>query len=196
MNTKRSVIFAIFGGTFIALTLLQWPAQAQTSTKSAPVTVMNTTANPVPVTGQIVVGSLPAVDAKQSGEWKVGITGTPTVGIDPANNKVLVFHRQQSTYDYKFSWANTSSPVSYDLSSELVGSTKVRLCVGDGAPLPITVRVNGVTSVDTFEFDAFIINSPGRVCNIYELWGNELQVVVENSGKNTTGDVRLIFVAN
>jgi hypothetical protein len=61
---------------------------------SAPVTVVNTAANPVPVSGSITVtgtsnvnvtnASIPvtgSVNASQSGTWNVGITGTPSVSI-------------------------------------------------------------------------------------------------------------------
>ena len=55
-----------------------------------PVVVVNTPANPVPVSGQINIGNMPAVDARQSGPWNVGILGTPTVKLDPTANLVTV----------------------------------------------------------------------------------------------------------
>jgi hypothetical protein len=42
---------------------------------SAPVTVVNTNANPVPVSGALSVGG--TVAATQSGEWQVKVTNTP-----------------------------------------------------------------------------------------------------------------------
>lgn len=53
-----------------------------------PVVVVNTPANPVPVTGQLNIGNIPTVDARQSGPWIVGISGTPTVKLDPTANTV------------------------------------------------------------------------------------------------------------
>jgi hypothetical protein len=83
-------------GTPLALALTPVSALAgNTANGGGSVTVVNTSANPVPVTG--------SVSASQSGTWNVGITGTPTVnvangpatqnvagtvGLDPANNTV------------------------------------------------------------------------------------------------------------
>jgi len=46
-----------------------------TTPPSAPVTVVNTTANPVPVAGVVNVSGTPTVNAQQSGSWNVGISG-------------------------------------------------------------------------------------------------------------------------
>jgi len=63
-------------------------AAAQTP-PSAPVTVVNTTANPVPVTGSATVSG--TVTATQSGTWNVGIVGTPSVSINSSpTNPVFV----------------------------------------------------------------------------------------------------------
>jgi hypothetical protein len=40
------------------------------------------------VGGTVNVGNTPSVSAQQSGSWNVGITGTPTVGLDPSANVV------------------------------------------------------------------------------------------------------------
>lgn len=56
---------------------------------SEPVTVVNTNANPVPVTGSTVVSG--TVAATQSGTWNVGIHGTPSAisPIPPVRVAVL-----------------------------------------------------------------------------------------------------------
>ena len=53
------------------------------------VTVINTSANPVPTTlvgtssisGTVVISNVPTVNAQQSGAWNVGILGTPSVSL-------------------------------------------------------------------------------------------------------------------
>jgi hypothetical protein len=57
------------------------PALASGQTVKPNVTVVNTAANPVPVTGTITSNVSGTVNASQSGTWNVGITGTPTVAI-------------------------------------------------------------------------------------------------------------------
>jgi len=67
---------------------------------SGPVTVVNTPANPVPitapqgipVTGNVAVSG--SINASQSGTWNVGITGTPKVSID---GPVTVQHAETTT---------------------------------------------------------------------------------------------------
>ena len=54
------------------------------------VRVINTTAEPVPTTIQGSVGVAGIVQAQQSGAWNVGINGTPTFRIDPANNTIKI----------------------------------------------------------------------------------------------------------
>src|SRR5215813_8954976 len=71
-------------------------APTPTSTGSAPVTVLNTTSNPVPtsvqgtttISGNVNVSNTPTVNAQQNGLWSVGILGTPTFGLSPAANAV------------------------------------------------------------------------------------------------------------
>ena len=58
------------------------------SAGSAPVTVVNTplavTGNTT-VSGSVAISNTPTVNAKQSGNWNVGIVGTPTVNIGSGN---------------------------------------------------------------------------------------------------------------
>ncbi len=51
-----------------------------------PVVVVNTAAEPVPVTGTIAGGT---VQAQQGGTWNVGITGTPTFLVGNASSEPL-----------------------------------------------------------------------------------------------------------
>ena len=65
---------AILTGALALAVPQQLPAQ-QKDVPSAPVTVVNTSANPVPVVGTVSVNGTSTVDAKQSGDWNVGIAG-------------------------------------------------------------------------------------------------------------------------
>ena len=56
---------------------------------AAPVTVVNTSANPVPVVGTVNVEGTPTVNAQQSGSWNVGIAGnsaTNPLQVHDVNN--------------------------------------------------------------------------------------------------------------
>ena len=55
----------------------------------AGVTVVNTSANPVPVTGTVSLNAGTVVQAQQAGAWTVGISGTPTVSLT-AGSTVIV----------------------------------------------------------------------------------------------------------
>jgi hypothetical protein len=58
----------------------QLPAQQpqQLPAQGPSVTVVNTSANPVPVVGTVSIGGAPTVNAQQSGSWNVGIAGNST----------------------------------------------------------------------------------------------------------------------
>src|SRR5262245_21368763 len=69
--------------------------QAVQPTLSAPVTVVNTSANPVPVVGAISINGTSTVSAQQSGDWNVGIAG------NSATNPLQVHdvdHAQRTPY--------------------------------------------------------------------------------------------------
>ena len=103
MNSNKSV--RITGLTTIVVTLfllcsaahVARAQQGEPAGPTKPVVVVNTPAQPVPVTGTITgnvtVGNTLNVNAQQSGPWSVGITGTPTVRIDPLNNTVVTAAR-------------------------------------------------------------------------------------------------------
>lgn len=161
------------------------PAHGQRT--EMPVTVNNTASNPVPVTGQITVGSLPAVDAKQSGSWTVGIAGTPTVEVD----RRLNYQRVETV-----TWSGQSSEAFTTNYTDRY--SKLRVCVAHTGPNPIQVNVfsfiSGSTEAAYFTYDAFVIGSPNTVCKIYELPGAATQVLLSNTGNNTSGIARLALV--
>jgi hypothetical protein len=85
-NLTNKLIAVAAVGVLAAIGSMMTPhhATAQTGPSSgpsgsAPVTVVNTAANPVPVTGSTNISG--TVAATQSGTWNVSITGTPTVNL-------------------------------------------------------------------------------------------------------------------
>jgi len=195
MRTRRSnssaIICAVF---FVALALLQTSADAQSGTKSAPVTVTNTTANPVPVTGGVAITNTPSVDARQSGTWNVGIAGRPTVGIDPGQNtvtatsgaSVLVLSRI-------FSFPFSSHGV--DL---VIESSKARVCANNtGNNNAIDVDINAVIpplgeqAGFLIRMDNFTVPAGGFVCKVYEVMPIVTSIDIFNQNVNTTGQVKL-----
>jgi hypothetical protein len=171
--------------------------QAQGQRQDMPVIVTNTTANPVPVTGQVNINTLPAVDAKQSGAWNVGIAGTPTVKLDATDNTVRLDRRLNYQRVETFTWSGQGSEaVTTNFTDEF---SKIRVCVAHTGPNPIQVNVFSLVSDATdpavyFTYDAFIIGSPNTVCKIYELPGESTQVLLSNTGHNATGIARVALV--
>ena len=72
-----TVRMAILAGAVALAIPQQMPAQQGQQQGSAPVTVTNTAANPVPVTvtGTVNINGSSTVNAQQSGAWNVGIAG-------------------------------------------------------------------------------------------------------------------------
>jgi hypothetical protein len=170
---------------------------AQAQRQDAPVVVTNTTANPVPVTGQVNVGTLPAVDAKQSGVWNVGITGTPTVKLDSTTNTVQVERGLNYQRTEAISWTGQGSEAFTTNFTDKF--SQIRVCVAHTGPNPIQVNVFSLISDATHPsafvtYDAFIIGSPNTVCKIYELPGASTQVLLSNTGNNTTGIARFALI--
>ena len=85
MNKSKWAVVAAAG--VLSVSAVVQAAAGPQNPPSAPVTVVNTTANPVPITapqGLPVTGNVAvtgSINASQSGTWNVGITGTPTVSI-------------------------------------------------------------------------------------------------------------------
>ena len=93
---RPAVGFAILIGALALTSSAQEKANtttAPTTAGSAPVTVVNTTANPVPVSGVVSVSGTSTVNAQQSGSWNVGISGNSAANpflvrdVDQASRK-------------------------------------------------------------------------------------------------------------
>jgi hypothetical protein len=94
MNKPRNHLFASAGLVILVNFFVLIGTRQGHTENPANVKVINTTSEPVPVTGNITLGGTSAVSgtvqAQQSGPWNVGINGIPTVKIDPVNNTVRV----------------------------------------------------------------------------------------------------------
>ena len=180
-------------------------AQSEPVGPVRPVEITNTAANPVPVAGQVNVGTMPAVDAKQSGPWNVGLTGTSAVRLDSSfvnsvritNDTLTVASRSGRYFGKVHHWADGTGEQRVDSDSDLGsgGSSKVLACVKNRAPLPIFAHVftmipfAGGTLFDQFyELDVFVIGSNSDVCKVYDAYGIFVRVIVQSNG-NTTGNV-------
>lgn len=91
MKKRASVMVLCTTMAFAVAALVFTPAGQAVANSMQPllVRVINSSSEPVPVTGTTTIGgtadvnvvSLPAVQAQQSGLWSVDITGTPTVNV-------------------------------------------------------------------------------------------------------------------
>jgi len=192
MRIKELSLFVI-GAVFAGFVSLQIPIYGQ---KTAPVVVTNTAANPVPVAGGVVITNVPSVDAysRQSGEWSVGLTGTPTVRIDP--EREVVVRRPDSLLNAEtYNWTGQDRHFFFQSSLRL---SQARVCVHHQATNPIQIVVRSVIGTGDdgiFDIDNYQINSPSTVCKVYEAPGQYIYVYANNLGLlNTSGRVRFGFV--
>src|SRR5262245_58468029 len=92
MQGIKSYLLAAVG---VAVLGVSFVLSAAHTSNAAPgpesVTVLNTSANPVPTLAQGTTNIAGTVQAAQSGSWNVGITGTPTFQVgNTAGNPVFV----------------------------------------------------------------------------------------------------------
>jgi hypothetical protein len=140
------------------------------------VRVVNTTAEPIPV------------QAQQSGPWNVGINGTPTVKIDPANNTVkIVGGGTRLAFNQSFSGMPTSGFTSVD-PIDISAFAKIRF----------SVTVNGLGSIQFFllsgtggqfpsgySLDDFTLDiSDGHLTRAYDVAGLALLIQMKPSDSN------------
>ena len=104
--------------TVVAFAVATVTPQPAHGAGSAPVIVVNTSGQPVPVAlqGTTTVGG--TVAARQSGDWNVGLTGTPNVNVsnvptvmigNPASSPVLVADGGKTPARYSLDLDNTST---------------------------------------------------------------------------------------
>ena len=176
MNKTRRTAFAAFCGLVTVLHLLHATGDAQATTKSLPVTVANTTTNPVPVIGQVNVG-------------------TPTVKLDPNNNTVRL-ERSVNRIDFIGFNHNWAEGQTYVISHLTENYSRLKICVKN-APTSssnqdVIARVisrNVYTVAFDFELDSLYAprGGPGN-CKVYDFPGYQIIVGIEGP-LNTAGTV-------
>ena len=109
-NTK--ILAFVFTGLFVlSMTAYLQPSSGQNKnthppeTKASPVTIVNT---PLPV----AIGN-PAVLAQQSGAWTVGISGVPTVKVDPGSPVPVLVQMNEPAWQPFFCQLQLTIPEGY-----------------------------------------------------------------------------------
>jgi hypothetical protein len=191
MNKNKLTTFAAFCGLFAGLTLLHTTVSAQSGTRTAPITVTNTTASPVPVTGGMTVANTPTVKLDPSAN---------TVKIDPNSNvvqlapqsEVLIGHREPYTSVVFHSWSGGAGFVSFPNINDGTTFTKARICVESGTLTSVTV-VSWITQPFTYGFriDKFDVPASATVCKLYDAPGTTVGVSL-NTSNSVPGDATYV----
>jgi hypothetical protein len=184
MKTKRSISYITVCG-LILFTLLSIPVQAQ---KAAPVTVVNTTQNPVPVQGSVQVTNTPSVQIDPNANTVKLDPATNVVKLDPSASNLVNLRRNQIANVETFNWTGQTSVFSFQWAEPLA---KARMCVAHTGANAVVVNVNSVIGSQEFTIDSFQIASPNTVCRVYDIPGSYLYVTVHNVGSNNAGLVRV-----
>jgi|GEM_PF-3762667 len=152
-----------------------------------PVVVVNPPSQPVPVTGTVTgnvsITSIPTVDARQSGQWNVGINGTPTVRIDPNANTVQFAPRGTSLV-FDSGVQRIASDADRFVRFENINVapyTSVRVFVvrfaGPGLASDATAFITTRVGSEHYTFDVAQINSTNpNVVKVYDTVGTGLGV--------------------
>lgn len=192
---KNSLI--AFGGLLLLISAIAFATPHSTQGQreepvgpTKPVEVVNTPAEPVPVTGTITgsvnvantpnvnVVNAPTVDARQSGQWNVGIAGTPTVRIDPNSNTVQFAPRDtELLLDSGQIQPLGSGAIHFPVE---VGSiSKVRVYGINLCGSEVTFRTDALLPGGTvIQLDDFKEASGGRFTQIYDTLGATLRLTV------------------
>jgi len=176
MNRRIPGSVAIYCVTFIGLLLLPCTVLAQTSAKTSPVIVTNTTANPVPITGRVDVG-------------------TPTVKLDPDNNTVRL-DPSATRIDFRGVAHNWAIGQTYVLGHVTENYSRIKICVRNAPTSPdqqdVVARVisrNVYDAVFDFEIGRLTAVRGGPAeCKVFDLPGYQILVVIEGP-LNTAGIV-------
>lgn len=205
MNRIKNSLIA-FGGLALligAIALVTPPTQGQGDEAvgpTKPVQIVNSAANPVPVTGSITGGvnitNTPTVNAQQSGSWNVGITGTPTVRIDPSANNVTLAPRGTTlVFD--------SGLVTYPdgTSTRMIGPidispySQIRIGVGHLGPsdIDVVLRTALVTGPPVSIENSFLLDNFSVEDNVGSIARNGPTVTRQYEVAGTTLFIFLIF---
>ena len=153
----------VLAGVFLAV--LAPLALAQTKPN---VTVVNTTANPVPVIGTVTGQVTGSVSATQSGTWNVGITGTPTVAISGS----VMTHSEERPADTAVQFEleldcdseSYTVPAGNRLVLEFVSTSAVSLAGGSDPALVLAIitRLNGQLNAHYLTLDKQVVDNGGH----------------------------------
>jgi len=174
MKHVGGLMLLTLGLGLFAFVLSSLPSHPAAAAGSAPVTVLNTSANPVPVTGNVDAAVTGTVSAQQSGVWNVGINGTPSV------NAAIT---------------NSSLPV----SGTVAVSTLPNVTVGNTSANPLVTRASDNPALQPFQVTGssleFDFNPPiGKVLVMEYLM---VECIFNNSPQTTPPtDIRLEAFAN
>ena len=195
-----------FGLTAVLLGLLILNADRDTlgqgnepAGPTKPVVVVNTPANPVPVTGTITgnvtITNTPTVGAQQSGLWNVGILGTPTVKIDPNNNSVVVAPKSTQLllntgfYDVSAGGYPALGPFNVGQFSK-IRVAALNLSTSDGSFNIIASAVLPGGTILSLDGANFVTLQPGQTfTRVYEVPGQTIQINVQGNGPNRNGAI-------
>ena len=175
-----------------------------------PVVIFNTPANPVSVSGQITIENMPAVDARQSGAWSVGILGTPTVRLDPNANTIqftpratrLVFDSGELVYSedgtsLTFGPLDVSTYSKIRLGVNNMGSHDIDIFVRTSL-VDANPNLGNAFSVDSFSVEdslGSIVRGGPSVSKLYEVVGTKLFITVSFRNE-TEGKYRIAVFGN
>jgi hypothetical protein len=139
MKQFSKIMLLAFGFVILAIVLSSIPSKPTAAANPAPVTVVNTATNPVPVSPQGTTPVSGTVSATQNGMWNVGITNTSSSPIsvrdvdNPAHNAVQGFCQitaltagsnscTVNLYTQSSSGSITTVPAGHELVIETVSS--------------------------------------------------------------------------
>jgi hypothetical protein len=90
-NLKKYFLAGVSFAILVGLLVMSGSRATNAAPSDKDVVVVNTSANPVPVAGNVNLVNTPTVLAQQSGTWNVSLAGTPSVQItNPANSPLPV----------------------------------------------------------------------------------------------------------
>jgi hypothetical protein len=151
--------------------------------------------DPVGPTKPVEVVNTPTVNAQQSGAWNVGITGTPTIRIDPNSNGVTVAPRRTTLllntgiYDPSVGGFPTQGPIAVGQYSKIrILAENFSDSAGDILIRPRVTLTGGVSFF--LEEEAFVRLEPGeKFSRVYEVPGETLHIDVAGNSLSLRASV-------
>ena len=131
MKIFRSYFLAIIGLAILSGSLVLSGSFTSSAKNPDDVTVVNTPGNPVPTQAQGTTAIAGTVQAQQSGNWTVGITGTPTFNVgNTAANAVLTRDVDNpARHPFQFFATFSKSGGNFQTDNQLVAPAGKRLVI-------------------------------------------------------------------